>query len=246
MINLNYNSHYKEHANKTLNWLPMDTKELYEKNIKENYNLLKIHNWIDNSFTYKFNSHGFRCNEFTSDPTIMFLGCSYTLGIGLPIETIWPEIVAKQLNLHCANLGIASGSADTAFRLCHGWIDIINPKILIFMLPANISRIEFVTTEFVENDNLAWADQSTNEHRHIFLKEWSGIDDSNSIFNSLKNTLAIKHLCNIRNIKYIEISAFTLNDIPSVSFMPFDLARDLAHPGVGSNAHGAQIILSNI
>ena len=99
MFEPNYNSYYKEYANKSLDWLPMDTKELYEKNLKEKYQLLKQHDWIDKSFTYKFNSHGFRCEEFTNKPTIMVLGCSFTCGIGLPIEFIWPELISKNLNL---------------------------------------------------------------------------------------------------------------------------------------------------
>ena len=127
-----YTSIYKKYASRSLNWLPMDSEELYLNNLKNpaQYELLKTHNWIDSNFTYKFNANGFRCNEFTSDPTIMFIGCSHTIGIGLPEDNTWPSIVSKKLNMACANLGQGGGSADTAFRLCHGWIDQIKPKIV--------------------------------------------------------------------------------------------------------------------
>jgi len=228
----NYDSHYKMHANKSIDWLRMDTKELYEKNLKENYNLLKKNNWIDKSFTYKFNSHGFRCEEFTTDPTIMFLGCSFTCGIGLPIENIWPEIVSNKLNMRCANLGQGAGSNDTAFRLCHGWIDNIKPKIVVLLNPPGI-RLEMIDACFMRH----LSPSHVNSTYHVFLKDWAR-DDNNSYFNSLKNTLAIENLCRARDIKFIilETNAFIRNDF----------ARDLAHFGVLSNSKFAEYVISRL
>ena len=34
-MELNYNSYYKVYANKTINWLPMDTEDFYKQNLKE-------------------------------------------------------------------------------------------------------------------------------------------------------------------------------------------------------------------
>lgn len=66
--------------------------------------MLEKNNWINNSFTYSFNRDGFRCKEFTDGPNIMFLGCSLTVGIGIPESTRWTDIVADKLNLRCANI----------------------------------------------------------------------------------------------------------------------------------------------
>jgi hypothetical protein len=49
---LNYKSAYLEHAGRTLNWLPMDTEELYKQNLKNRYDELAKNGWIDNPFTY--------------------------------------------------------------------------------------------------------------------------------------------------------------------------------------------------
>jgi len=231
MFKPNYNSFYKEHANKSLDWLPMDTKELYEKNLKEKYQLLKQHDWIDKSFTYKFNSHGFRCNEFTDKPTIMFLGCSFTCGIGLPIEFIWPELLSKNLNMHCANLGIGGGSNDAAFRLCNGWIDIINPQLVI-LLPPPPDRLELLNSTTINNLSLSW-EQSTDS----FLKEWI-MDDNNSYFNNLKNKLAIQNICVTRNIKFLALEFGQMHSV--------DLARDLSHSGIKSNKIFAEHILTKL
>lgn len=228
----NYNSFYKFFANKSVEWIPSDTQELYSKNLKHRYNELKDNGWIDNSFTYDFNSYGFRCKEFSNDPTIMFLGCSFTFGIGLPIETVWSSIVADKLNLHNANLAVGGGALDTAFRLCHGYIDIIKPKIVVLMVPPGI-RLEIVT----DTDTIL-----LNAHAHLYpntFKIWAS-DDNNHYFNKEKNILAIENLCLKRNIKYIVIDS---NDLYSCMC---DFARDLSHCGIRTHKIFAEKFLETL
>jgi hypothetical protein len=236
MFTLNYNSYYKDLANKKLYWLPMDTRELYEKNLQEKYELLKTNNWIDRVFSYKFNSHGFRCEEFTEDPTIMFLGCSNTCGIGLPIDNIWPEMVSKNLNMRCANLGMGGASNDTTFRMCHGWIDNINPKIVILNCPPT-PRLELA--RFNKYDFLSINQTSNSKYIDEFVKTWI-TDENNIYFNQLKNVLAIENLCIQNNIKFLKFSYLEFN-----SFFE-DYARDLTHLGVKSNSNFAEHVLSKI
>ena len=232
MFNPNFNSYYKKLANYSLHWLPGDTKTLYEKNLKENYQLLKSNNWIDSSFTYKFNSHGFRCDEFTDNPTVMFLGCSFTIGIGIPEETTWTNVVSKKLNMNCANLGQAAGSSDTAFRLCLGWIDIIKPQVVCLLPPHGI-RLELVNNNSIHHYH-ARGDH-ISEYYDNFLKDWS-VDDNNDYFNTLKNTIAIESICTSRNIKYVSLEM--------EKFSKLDLARDLAHWGTVSNNNFAEYALT--
>ena len=246
MFKPNHNSHYKFYANKTLDWLPIDTKELYEKNLKDKYQLLKDNNWIDKSFTYKFNSYGFRCDEFTDKPTIMFLGCSNTCGIGLPIENIWPELVSKNLNMHCANLGQGGGSNDTAFRLCHGWIDIINPQIVVLLNPPGI-RLEIIDAVVMRHLTPTWI-HNTVTHYQSFLKDWSR-DDNNNYFNTLKNKLAIENLCKARNVKFVFLESDELIQMQmdlSKSLGYLDAARDLGHRGVLTHKKFTEYALTKI
>jgi hypothetical protein len=215
----NYRSAYQPFAGKTTDWLSTDTAEKYLQNLKDRRQELIDNGWIDNYFTYKFNSRGFRCEEFTTDPTIMFLGCSLTCGIGLPVETIWPEQVSKELNMRCANLGQAGGSADTAFRLCHGWIDQINPKIVVFLQPPGI-RWEVVDNNNIEFLGRQHRQQSMLPYIHRYI-----IDDNNNHFNKLKNQLAIESICASRKIKYLKLDA--MPDFKTT----VNKARDLVHPG---------------
>ena len=234
MFKPNHDSFYKTYANQTLDWLTMDTEDLYKKNLKENYNLLKINGWLDHTFTYKFNSHGFRCDEFSTASTIMFLGCSNTCGIGLPLDSIWPELVSKKLSMRCANLGIGGASNDAAFRLCNGWVDRINPQILIF-LRAGSHRLELLDSTTISNLCLTWNNIDNTIHK--FLKKWT-IDDNNSYFNELKNYLAIQHICASRNIKFLSLDSTQMYHV--------DKARDLAHWGKNSNKIFADTVLSKL
>lgn len=233
---IDFTSPYACYANQTLSWLPMDTQDLYLRNLKTNKEKLIANGWVDTEITYTFNSHGFRCNEFTSDPTIMFLGCSYTCGVGLPIHASWTSIVASKLNLASANLGIGGYSSDTAFRLCYGWIDVIQPKLVV-MLQPHASRFELVKLIANNSVEIKTISSFSYDVHKSFYADWIS-HDSNSELNSLKNLLAIKSLCTERNIKFIN---FTLSELHSN-----DWARDLAHSGIESNKQFAKRVLSTI
>jgi hypothetical protein len=168
----------------------------------------------------------------------MFLGCSYTCGIGLPIHASWASIVASELKHASANLGIGGSSSDTAFRLCHGWIDVIQPRLVV-MLQPHASRFELIKStanDSVEIETIASFTQ--NLHRP-FYADWTS-NDSNSELNALKNLIAIKSLCAERNIKFIN---FTLGKFHSEWV---DWARDLSHGGIESNKQFAKQVLSTI
>ena len=232
---INYNSKDINFASTSIPWHGSDSKDSYTKNLKERSSVLKLHGWIDKSFDYSFNSNGFRCDEFTSDPTIMCLGGSTTLGAGLPVDTIWPELVAKKLNMKCANLGQGAGSLDTAFRMCLGYIDKIKPKIVILLQPPSI-RWELVSetnTYYLGN----WFFRMDDFRFSEYMKEYM-IDENNNYFNTCKNVLAIESLCNQRQIKFLNFEKF--------GRIENDLARDLMHPGVKTNLQFTDTVISKL
>jgi len=230
---LNFDSYYKHLAGKTIDWLPMDTEERYLSHLKNSYDILSENNWINNHFTYRFNSQGFRCNEFTDKENILFLGCSLTMGIGIPENTRWTNIVADTLNLECYNLGVGGSSLDTAFRLAYKYIDKLKPKLVIVRQPPGL-RIELLNPEIFEKiENLTAMDSS-----HPYFKEFIKSED-NFEFNKLKNILAIEKLCQNNNIRCVI-------DSSNMIYLRNDLARDLMHPGIKTNQDYAKHILSLI
>lgn len=225
-----HHSPYTDLANRELNWLPMDSEDRYKENLKFKYDILEKYGWLNSKFTYKFNSHGFRCEEFTNDPSIVFLGCSMTVGIGLPIETTWPTLVSDKLNLKCYNLGIGGASNDTSFRLASYWLEKIKPKIVVFCQTFP-SRMEvFSDTGVIGNI----AEELPEFYLNYWTKNFYNLD-----LLRKKNALAIKQLTSDIDAKFIQISVD--------NFQPYnDFARDLAHPGVKANIKVSELVLSKI
>lgn len=226
---------YSEYANKEIFWLPTDTKERYDQNIRENYNLLDQFGWIDKTISYQFNSLGFRSEEFSSSDNAVFLGCSHTVGVGLPIENTWPYYVSQALGLKCYNLGIGGGSLDLAFRLSYYLLKDLRPKIVFLLCPGRF-RIEL----FEGDDLISFLPANPTAHKNLsyFYKCYLG-NDYNHLMNQQKNILAIQHLCNDLGIKFVY-----LNEPQLIEQNKTDLARDLMHTGPKSNFDLAQRFLS--
>ena len=223
---------YSEYANRTLPWLGLDNQHTYAKNFTTRYNQLKEYGWLNKKIDYKFNSYGFRSDEFSSDPSMVSLGCSHTCGIGIPIENSWTSIVSKSLSLKNFNLGVGGSSNDTAFRLAYHWLHQLKPKIVVHMATER-HRFELHVQNKIQNygpwSNAAdWAEWASNQ--------------TNIDMNFLKNKLAIECICKNLNIKLVQIEYLTLE--PEIRVQ--DLARDLAHGGIKSNQKMAEHVLSNI
>lgn len=234
---------WKQHANTEKYWFGNDTEELYQQNLLNKFHDLKYHNWIDSTIKYNFNSHGFRCKEFTDANSIMFLGCSITLGIGLHAEQIFPNIVANKLNLHCVNLGVGASSADTGFRLAQIYLNAIKPKILVttFLFP---SRTELLTPSGVKHFSPNSYKHNINDKTFYinYYETWLK-QPENSELNYSKNILALRQMCYDSGIKYVHIN---MTDFENNSLGKNSKARDLIHPGYLSHEHISQIILNRL
>jgi hypothetical protein len=222
-------------ANQEIPWHGTDSEELYQKNLIRNRSQLEQYNWVDRPITYKFNSHGFRADEFNStDSSVVFIGCSHTLGVGLPVESTWPYIVSAKLRLKNYNLGVGGSSNDTAFRLTHYWLEQLKPSLVIF-LSAERTRSELHIDEDQTYDLSVWPIDFPMIDN--FTKSWLS-NNINSDMNYLKNTLAIRQLCSDHGIKYVqeEVSAICA----------IDTARDLQHYGEKTNRGIASMFLSKL
>lgn len=227
-------------AGQTVNWLSSDGEETYNQHMKKKQTrrMLKELGWIDSDITYQINSHGFRNDEFKlSNNSIMFLGCSYTSGIGLPEHVIFPRLVADHFQMELLNLSQAAGSADTCFRIGSYWIPILKPKIVVCVTPA-MNR-----WEWIEKNGNSIASLITTIPRMWFTRE------ENQLFNRQKNILALKYICAEQNIRFVEYLSEKIfigekDDMPEE--LRGDLARDLAHPGIKTHKLAAKNIIEMI
>lgn len=223
---------YSRYKNQELYWLTSDDEDFYLDHVKTNYNDLSEYGWIDRKFTYKFNSHGFRCDEFSHDNSIAFFGCSFTCGIGLPLENTWAYHVANNLKLKSFNLGIGSTGAGTSFRLANHYIPQIKPKLVVYLEPP--------PGRFYINSAIGHYDLTVGNADPIFedfYNHWLS-NPENSDLDYLKNKIAIESLCHQNKIKFVYAQCTEMSKL--------DLARDLGHCGVKSNLEFAELILNRI
>jgi hypothetical protein len=188
-------------ANSTIEWLPPDTEESFNQlnQISKHQKYFAEKGWDKpGAITYKFNEHGFRCDDFNDSPCLVTLGCSYTLGLGLPITDIWPTLVGKELNLQVVNLAWNGYSADSCFRLAEYWLPKLDTKLVIMFSPPQ-DRIEVLN----ENDTIVYTPAIFSDSSLVvsdrFLIDWM-LFNENGRLNSTKNKLALQKLCYNLNV----------------------------------------------
>jgi hypothetical protein len=95
----------------------------------------------DPEVMYKINMNGYRTKHFApfdnSKNTILFAGCSWTFGEGLPNEYIWPELVAKNFeNVDHYNIGYMGMSINHIIKNVYSFIRSYGkPKYLFICFP---------------------------------------------------------------------------------------------------------------
>jgi hypothetical protein len=224
--------------NKSHFWCPCDTKENYKEEHNGEKNLYK-----PGDFMYTYNSLGFRCDDFNSpsDINILFLGCSFTEGIGLPAEETWAykllSIIRKETNKNIAywNLALGGTGIDTQANLLY-WFSKTKKIDYVFSLVPDLNRREYY---FGENVTQYWCTRSSDNKSvdEVLL------DNSYTLYQNLRSLMLIESIISDNIKMYCSTWCFTslkeilkreefksLNYFPSVSTGK-PLARDGMHPG---------------
>ena len=218
-----------------LRWAGMDTKELFLENTRDPHKRQKLGElgWLDlDAITYRLNHQGFRCDEFDERPAGLALGCSHTMGIGIPEEHTWPCHLSQLLGVHVWNLGVGGSGLDSNFRLLDHYLPILRPKFVVHAMP-HVARVEYYGFgEF--KTIIAHGLSGKFPFRDFFLEYF--FNDVNSDINARKNLLAIKYLCGRAEIPYylVDVTESMIRD---------GAARDLAHAGSTSQKKFAEIVL---
>lgn len=219
----------------TTTWFSTDSKENYEKNRDKNF-------FSPDSFGYNFNNYGYRIGStdwnFNSDQKkIITLGCSHSVGIGVPWENTWAYLLAQQLNCELFNLSVTGGTPDTVFRTLYFSLEKIKPDVVAIFWPAPI-RWEFY-------EAMPWdatgADCNTPKLLSVWNTDANQINENHLINNRNKNILSVRLLQKIYGFKLLELdSESAITDyISSGNELSVD-ARDLIHPGVSMHQYTAK------
>ena len=107
----------EKYKNQTLLWHGYDSEDQFESNLAKNNPKQLQWMYPSDQINYKFNSYGFRSDEFSQTDNLMTLGCSFTFGTAIAQCSRWSSIISKTLGLADFNLGIDGASADCCFRI---------------------------------------------------------------------------------------------------------------------------------
>lgn len=226
MMQLGPHHRLQQWRSRVLRWEGTDSQELFDRRmtLSEPREQLEKFGWSDpDCISYSFNSQGFRDDEFNNDPAGLALGCSFTQGVGIDLDSTWHRQLSNMLDMRIWNLGVGGSATDTAYRLAEYWITHLNVKFVTMCVP-DAHRFEI----WRYGIPLALTHNNTSlPELNDFKKVYWG-DDQNSNINQTKNLLAIKQLCAQAGVPFYYLFVRT-------HWRNVDPARDLVHSGRESN-----------
>jgi hypothetical protein len=159
-------------------------------------------------YNYVFNKDGLRSVEFSTKPNVIAIGCSITLGQGLPIDARWSNILERLLINHgefsVGNIAHSGASAakgiSSFFGMVHKYEYI--PQIVICNF-ANFERLwftnssgEYIQDYFPNSRNRLFKAQVPYEFGRMIPLEWC-------YFTNLDHIKMLEAFCATNNILLI-------------------------------------------
>jgi hypothetical protein len=211
----------------------------------------------DGSIVYNMNEHGYRSNSLTSktDYNILTLGCSWTMGVGVKNELIWPTILSNKIGIgslfYYGNYRISTSYIAKTF---HKFVSSqFTPNVVFIMWPG-FSRRDYLKEDGTFKKVGGFRAAKSND---IVWKN----DDEDVLFIQLRNDYQdlmifwetytfVETIAKLHNIKvYHTIAGYYYNVFKELKphlnstinydtfFEPTDcykndlMGRDLEHPG---------------
>lgn len=159
-------------------------------------------------YNYDWNSDGLRSVEFSTKPNVVALGCSLTLGQGLPVQTRWTNILEEMLKPHGNfSIGNISYSGAAINKDISSFFGMINkyeylPEYVICNF-ANFERFYFVSpnADRLQDWYINYSEKKTKvtapwNYQEILPYEWV-------YYQNLDHIKMLETFCNTNNIKLI-------------------------------------------
>jgi hypothetical protein len=159
-------------------------------------------------YNYSWNSDGLRSVEFSTKPNVVALGCSLTLGQGLPVETRWSNILENMLSPHGDfRIGNISYSGAAINKDVSSFFGMINkyeylPEYLICNF-ANFERFYFVNpkADRLQDWYINYSEKKTKvsapwNYQEILPYEWV-------YYQNLDHIKMLETFCKMNGIKLI-------------------------------------------
>jgi hypothetical protein len=154
--------------------------DVYSNKLRENpdgRNDMYIHGNL-----HSFNKHEFRSPDFIKNVDYLFSGCSVTFGTGLPLEKIWPEIVAKSLKTSYGNIS-RSGDSITGqvYKIFKYINEFGNPKNIVALFPDFNRFLMFNNQELMLSKNFYGKDLVNTKLKDLYLENISPAENQSRI-----------------------------------------------------------------
>jgi hypothetical protein len=191
-------------------------------------------NWNQGYISYDYNAHGFRTHDLASlqgQEVDVALGCSFTEGIGLPVEYVWPSVIEQRTARPMLNMGLSGGATDTVARILTNISPLYKINTVYILWPL---KHRF---EIYENNSICTM-YPGSASASIEYTWYMGTEYSSQRF--YKHHAITKHLAQLYHFQIKEyIMPYDLWQIPG------DLARDQLHAGVQSHQNLASMFLGS-
>ena len=209
--------------NTELVWSGMDNAETLANHPQRDF-------WTKIAISYKYNAQGFRTYQLEDylDKTVdIALGCSFTEGVAMPIESVWTSLIEKQTTIPMLNLGVGSGTTDTVARILTNIAPLFKINNVYILWPR-IERFEIYYDTWIETIYPMNA-----QEQHVWAMEQAHAQN-----RYLKNKQMVKLLAEKYNFSIIEreVNEFFYNQV--------DTARDNTHFGYQTNRNVAESFLT--
>lgn len=220
---------FNRRKNSTSEWCAPDSEERFKQNF-----ISQTDNWYyrHNKFNYSYNNLGFRCQDI-EDLNLqnynLFVGCSYTEGVGVPLESTYPHILSKKLGMDYYNLAVGGNSIEVCFYNMLTWLEKINtyPKTLFFQWTNHTRSLKTLDYQYI---NIL--PNSVNEEE----KRWLVLGENLEVFRAKKTLFKnlVSTVCNHKT-RLVEIGVFGWDTDYQYVLKRLDKARDLWHYGILSH-----------
>jgi hypothetical protein len=230
-------------------WSGLDSIEEWQKHISNHDDLEKLKHFGWYPFVdieYRYNSCGFRDDEFSDEPCGLAIGCSFTLGIGVALSQSWPKQLEQMLGIKVWNLGIGGASISTCYRVMEFFLPRLRPKF-VAMLDPPIARLEVCSARGDYTNLLpsSWQYTYVTSPQDQFLRHWFA-QDQNWIHQHRVHVRAMQCMAQEFGIQFVHLyNGCIVQPDPAYQEpkgLLVDYGRDLAHAGPETLKRTAKII----
>jgi len=154
--------------------------DVYSNKLQENFN--SSYDMYLHGNLHSFNKYGFRSPEFIDNVDYLFSGCSITFGTGLPLEKIWPEIIAKNLKTSYGNISRSGDSiSGQVYKIFKYINEFGNPKNIVALFPDFSRFLMFNNKDLMLSKNLYGKNFSNTKLKDLYIESISPAENQHRI-----------------------------------------------------------------